>query len=274
MVTHTGSFALRLASASPDPDGPPRFEVDAELRSRLGTYCPQVLNSGGQTPVPGVPFWSLDAWAEGEHPEPGEVPAAAAEELGAALSRLHALPCTGYGRLRDGRGELRGEARGFLAGLESRLERSFARDGNWESFPLAKAAPALLPLVQAVEPELRARLDAAAKQKGVVLHGDLHERQLLVQAGALSALLDFGDAWVGPAAFDLAAYAYFHGWAALPGVLAGYSAPPEPREVELFSLLLAFHHISRAYTLERPSRRSFAVRHLKLTFARLGLEAA
>ena len=269
LVTQSGSFALRLAEA--DDEGGPRYDLDAGIRERLGPGSPRILRTSSSVPVEGVPFWSLDAWCEGVQPERGEIPAPVGRALGELLVRLHALPCTGYGRLKDSRTELAGEADTLQAGLESRFQEPFIFDSDWSEHPVAKAAPALLSQLSGLEPEVRALLDSAAKPDSprAVLHSDLHEGQMLIHEGKLAALLDFGDATVGPPALDLASFAYFHGSQALSDVLTGYGDSPQLRhQIDLYTLLIALHQISRAYTLERPSRRSFAVQRIKMIFKR------
>lgn len=268
LVTQDGSFALRLAEAG---EGGPRFELDAGVRERLGAGSPQILKTSSSHKVAGVPFWSLDAWCDGKQPERGNIPAPVSRMLGELLLRLHALPCKGYGRLKDNRDELTGEADTLQAGLESRFQEPFIFDSDWREHPVARAAPALLSQLSGREPEVRALLDSAAAPDAPrsVLHSDLHEGQILIHEGKLAALLDFGDATAGPPALDLASFAYFHGVDALGDLLAGYGDTPELRHhIDLYTLLIALHHISHAYILERPSRRSFAVQRIKAIFKR------
>ena len=274
LVTKRGSFALRFAEA--DEQGRPRFEADAAVREHLGAYTARPLMTSTTNPVPDTPPWSLDSWCEGRHAERGELPPELSRTLGEVLLRLHALPCSGYGRLENKRSALRGEAETLRGGLESRFQEPFIFDSDWSEHPVAKAAPKLLPQLSATEPELRSLLAEAETAPAVVLHSDLHEGQFLLRDTTLndktlSALLDFGDASVGPATLDLASFAYFHGFQALTPLLTGYGAdtPELRRQIDLYTILIALHQISRAYTLERPSRRSFAVLRLRELFERL-----
>jgi len=99
---------------------------------------------------------------------------------------------------------------------------------------------------------------------------DLHEGQLLVADGRLVGLLDFGDATVGPPWWDIASFAYFHGWCLAKEVRAGYTLDPSSRREILakarrFAILIALHRASRPVTLQRPRRMQDAPRFLRLT---------
>lgn len=86
--------------------------------------------------------------------------------------------------------------------------------------------------------------------------------------GRLAALLDFGDASIGPPAWDVASLAFFHGWE-VAALVAGAAGLPCGRDAALFGLLLALHHASRSVTLGRPARMPAAVTLARDCLARL-----
>jgi len=90
----------------------------------------------------------------------------------------------------------------------------------------------------------------------VVSHTDLHEQKLLTHAGRLAALLDSGDASVGPAAWDVASFAYFHGWPQATVLLRG---PPAWRAAHGRSA----HRASRALTRLQSTRTAEAAAFLR-----------
>jgi len=64
--------------------------------------------------------------------------------------------------------------------------------------------------VATIASQAEAILDAGAAPATVV-HTDLHWDHLLVTDGRLTGILDFGDAFAGPAAWDDACLRYYHG---------------------------------------------------------------
>jgi aminoglycoside phosphotransferase (APT) family kinase protein len=105
--------------------------------------------------------------------------------------------------------------------------------------PLAERAPVaegrlarLAAATDLVTPQLRAlwaaALAAPPDHPAVWLHGELHPRNLLVEDGALSAVIDWGDITAGDPATDLAAvWMLFEDPQARAACLAAYGpAPP------------------------------------------------
>jgi hypothetical protein len=73
---------------------------------------------------------------------------------------------------------------------------------------------------------------------------------------------------VGAPAWDIASFAYFHGWALTELVLAGYSSVSHLRnhrraEARELAVVIALHHVRRAVTLGRPHRRQAALTFLQ-----------
>ncbi|NUN53552.1 MAG: phosphotransferase, partial [Planctomycetaceae bacterium] len=107
----------------------------------------------------------------------------------------------------------------------------------------------------------------AATAPPVPVHADLHHMNLLVEDPArprLSAVIDFGDAAVGPAEFDLAVPALFLARgepAALDALLSGYGLPggrADPalrRRLLLWMFLHPFGNMARFLLRDDGSRR-------------------
>jgi aminoglycoside phosphotransferase (APT) family kinase protein len=119
--------------------------------------------------------------------------AAAAAPLGGFLRALHALPPAGA----------TGDSIGRLDA--ARLRREIRRR-------LADAAPPW------IDDPVR------APRAAVLVHGDLHARQLLFERGALSGVLDWGDVHQGDPACDLSVAYAFLPEEARPAFFAAYGA--------------------------------------------------
>lgn len=217
-----------------------RLVVQAAVMRALheaGVPTPQVLEVGT---FPSGRTYSLETLVEGD----GDGPSAEGwADLGRALAALHALPHTGFGLLEDRADAFVGQTNTPGDGLRTRLQ---------DAWPLGKTALSEHPLIRAA-PELapplagmRAGLEGAVRGETALCHTDLHREQFRWREGRLSALLDFGDAAIGPPAWDVASVAYFHGWEA-----AGATGLPVERDAALFGLLLAFHRASRARSQAR-----------------------
>lgn len=133
-----------------------------------------------------------------------------------------------------------------------------------ERHPLIGTAPELaLPIAR-----LRDGLEGVICGETALCHTDLHREQFRWQEGRLSALLDFGDAAIGPPAWDLASIAYFHGWEVAEGV-ASAAALNCGHSAALFGLLLAFHRASRAVTMGRSTHPTEAAAFARSCLVRL-----
>ena len=250
-----GTLALRISDPHPEKAAP--LHIDALIRAELlraGIPTPQTRELGH---LPDGRAYSLETLIRGDDSAPS---ALGWQELGQALAVLHALPHQGYGLLQNRDDRVVGRCAGAEQGFQSRLEHAWPFDGRpLSAKALVWLAPELTDPLTRLEEELR----ALAKLPTAVCHTDLHRAQCIWRGGRLAALLDFGDASIGPAAWDWASLAYFHGWA----VAGQVSGQPLGRQVPLFGLLLAFHRASRAVVLNRPERGQEAV-----AFARSCLE--
>lgn len=118
---------------------------------------------------------------------------------------------SGFGPLVDAPGPPRGEADSIRDGVLGRWcwARCWPFDHtDLAGHPLADRDPAA---AVALEARTRQVLDAADGPLGVV-HSDLHPEHLLASPhGDLTGVLDFGDAFVGSTAWDLALLHWYYG---------------------------------------------------------------
>ncbi len=177
--------------------------------------CPRVERVG--TPTLGYPSrFYAHRWLPGVPVLRAELSddalAGLAAPLGTFLAALHRLPLAplrARGLARDGRGDAsvvadRGRTR--LAELVT----AGMLDGG-----LAQRAEAVLATA------------TPTQERQVVVHGDFHAGNLLVETGRPSAVIDWGDCSAGDPAIDLAA-----GWSVVPpaarsAFLAAYEGVPE-----------------------------------------------
>jgi aminoglycoside phosphotransferase (APT) family kinase protein len=174
-----------------------RRAVAVELHRHEQRWLP-VLAPGLPLPVPapvivGVPGagfpwpWSVVPWFEGEvaavtPPRPGE-----SRALAAFLLALHKPAPEGVAsNLARG-----GPLASCRASVTTWAQQSPAREDE--------------PLIAQAVSVFNAGLLAADATGRVWIHGDLHPRNVLVSAGRLCAVLDWGDVAAGDAAADLAA---------------------------------------------------------------------
>jgi aminoglycoside phosphotransferase (APT) family kinase protein len=206
----------------------------------------------------------IDGYVAGETPPRGALPEQVCHDLGTLLAHLHGVPVVGHGLLQDRDDVLVDQASDPVAGLLTRLHDAWPfTPVPLQAHPLAVAAPDLIARLAPLAGLLKAVVRGARQPS--LNHTDLHERQILIADGRLVALLDFGDATIDPPAWDIASFAYFHGWQQARCMLAGYTADEELRtglhaEAGVFALLIALHHASRSVTLQRPQRMQHAVR--------------
>lgn len=214
-------FALRIAREWPEADS--TYEMEHALMSRL-------VGSGARVPLPVRGSWQIDDWAgppfsfttwlDGA-PLPVEDRPRAVPALAAFLRLLHEQAIDGYGALVVDDGRLRGRQSSMAAGLMA-----------WARRPLWPLGQARLDIHSALadRDSLRARLDTHApavrlaldRGPGVPLHSDLHEENILDAAGALG-IIDFGEALIGPAAWEFAALGYFLDWPTADATLSAYA---------------------------------------------------
>lgn len=250
-----GVQVVRLSD--PNPGKAARFRVDAQVRRKLrelGIPTPRTSELGH---LPDGRAYSVEGLVKGDDLPPSP---RGWQQLSGAIRALHTLKFSGYGLLEDREDILNGSQSNAEDGFRSRLEQAWPfHAGTLQAQPLIWLEKELHDPLQALEGELH----DLAHLPVCVCHTDLHLNQWVWRGGELAAFLDFGDASIGPPAWDWASLAYFHGWEPA----ARLAGEPLGREVALFGLLLAFHRASRAVTLNRPARKVEAV-----AFARSCLE--
>lgn len=216
--------------------------------------APRAIASSADPELEGIAAlgleWAIVSEAAGAPVDEGALSSTAARDLGVALATLHDVPTEGFGRLENQRDALRGESPDMRAGLLSRWPELWPYDGSaLIGRPIARAAARLVVAIAPLEPALQR---FATLPRGVLLHGDLNPEHVWVNAeSALASVIDFGDAFVGPPAADVATFAYFFGWDRATDLLEGYTGEPLLRELRLeearlFAVVYAIHRINRA----------------------------
>jgi len=166
-----------------------------ELAPRLPLPIPAPVRMGAPTSRYPAP-WSVLPWLRGVAANEQPCRANQAESLAQFLKRLH-VPATPELPRNPVRGiPLRERA----PVIEERLER------------VARKTKLVTPAIRAV---WREALEAPLDTQDTWLHGDLHSRNVLVERGKLSAVIDWGDLCRGDRATDLAAF-----WMLLPSARA------------------------------------------------------
>ena len=156
----------------------------AQLAARLPLPIPAPVRAG--VPGGGYPWrWSVLPWIAGEAADLCPPAGDQAARVGAFLRALH-QPAPADAPANPVRG---GPLRGRAAVVAARVER------------LARATPHITPDLLAL---WHAALDAPLDAPPGWLHGDLHARNILVEAGRISGIIDWGDITAGDPATDLA----------------------------------------------------------------------
>ena len=139
-------------------------------------------------------------------------------EVGASLRRLHEARLPGFGWLAEASRDAGGDFSprhsswlGFLKGIVGDA-RSLA-DRYVVAAPVAEAAAAAIDTHAAA---------LAAIEVGSLCHGDLKAAHILVNAGQLASLIDWGDAVVGDPLWDIARFAHRADAGSVSLLLEGY----------------------------------------------------
>jgi aminoglycoside phosphotransferase (APT) family kinase protein len=139
-------------------------------------------------------------------------------EVGVGLRRLHDVRLPGFGWLAEASWDERGDFSllhsswlGFLKGICGDA-RSLA-DSYVVAAPMAEAAAAAIDAHAAA---------LAAVEVGSLCHGDLKTAHILVDAGRLAGVIDWGDAGVGDPLWDIARFAHRADAGSVSWLLEGY----------------------------------------------------
>lgn len=142
----------------------------------------------------------------------------ALSEVGAGLRRLHEVRLPGFGGLAEASWDERGDFTlrhsawlGFLYGICGDVRR--LADSYAVAARAAKAAAA------AIDDHAAA---LAAVEVGSLCHGDLKTAHILVDAGRVAGVIDWGDAVVGDPLWDIARFAHRADAGSVSGLLEGY----------------------------------------------------
>jgi aminoglycoside phosphotransferase (APT) family kinase protein len=171
------------------------IKVEQEWLGRIAPLLPVPIPAFVRLGKPdlGYPWvWSLVPWMPGEPVGTGRLETGEGVALGHFLKALH-VPAPAHAPISDCRGgplSTRADMVDFRAG---RLRADF----DW--------------IDRNVMPIWHAALRAPDDAPPVLLHGDLHPRNVLMKDGKLSAIIDWGDMCGGDPATDLAAL-----WLLLP----------------------------------------------------------
>ncbi len=192
----------------------PRRAAAATLIEHEQTWLPQLANQLSLpvpvpyrvgTPAGGYPWrWSIVPWLQGKPADQSAPAAAQAEQFAAFLGSLH-RPAPANAPTNTLRGvPLRQRA----AAVEERMQRLEAKTSL------------LTPHIRQIwDTALQAPLDGSATW----LHGDLHPRNVLVENGIITSIIDWGDMTSGDRATDLAAiWMLFESASARRDALAAY----------------------------------------------------
>jgi aminoglycoside phosphotransferase (APT) family kinase protein len=262
----TERFTLRVGVARAGEAN--AYESEFALRRQL-------LDRGGHVAKPlftnldietGTAAWSLDEYVVGSPVTPEMLTSAMCREIGELLAKLHSLPVEGFGLLQNRRDRLVGRQFSRRDGILDRLDQPWPFTGAaLEEHPIVLERPESVQKLRCVEPLLVALTENDSET--CVLHSDLHRGQFLFHEGRLAALLDFGDATAGPRAWDIASFAYFHGWRLASHMIEGYvktssGAASIFDDARLFAIVLALHQAGRAGPLGQPQRMEGAIRYL------------
>ena len=138
---------------------------------------------------------------------PDEWSAKFVDDVASALAAAHSIPV--------GRHRLPGALDRF------HLARLWPLDGtDLHDHPIASRLPGRVGWIESQ----RDAVIAEAHQPACVVHTDLHWDHLLrTPDGRLGGLLDFGDAFAGPPAWDFACLRYYHGLDVVQRVAAAYA---------------------------------------------------
>lgn len=266
--TSLGDVVVRVPA--PDSRTARNLGFDVALRTELlqrgAAVARPILWSGAvdaETP------WIIDGFVAGRHSGRGETPAAVCRDLGRTLSILHEVNATGFGEPRLANGALRGATRSPADALALRFDQPWPISVALDEHEVARRAPDMARSLRSMRSEI---LDAVANAAPALAHTDLHDRQFLHADGRLAALLDFGEAVIGDASWDLGSLLYFHDDETLAAALVDYRCVRRSRrelteQARLMALSIACHHITRSRLPGKHHRLAFAASRIRALVA-------
>jgi hypothetical protein len=139
-------------------------------------------------------------------------------EVGGGLRRLHDMRLPGFGWLAEALWDERSD---FSLMHSSWLD--FLKGIVGDTRRLADSYGVAAPVAEAAAAALDAHADAlAAVEVGSLCHGDLKAAHILVDAGRLAGVIDWGDAVVGDPLWDIARFAHRADAGSVSWLLEGY----------------------------------------------------
>jgi aminoglycoside phosphotransferase (APT) family kinase protein len=139
-------------------------------------------------------------------------------EVGARLRRLHDVRLPGFGWLAEASWDEHGDF-----SLPHRSWLGFLKGICGDARRLADHYAVAAPVAEAAAAAIDAHADAlAAVEVGSLCHGDLKAAHILVDAGRLAGVIDWGDAVVGDPLWDIARFAHRADRTAVSSLLEGY----------------------------------------------------
>ena len=236
-------YALRIAREWPAADS--TYEMEHALMGLLA-------DAGARVPTPLRGSWQVDDWSgppfsltlglDGAPLSPADHDRAV-PGIAAFLRTMHGLSVNSHGPLTLVAGRLTGTEPDRESGLLAWAQRPLwpLGDARLDGHP---ALPERPELVARLEPHADRIRGALLCGPGVPLHSDLHEENIL-DADGVPGVIDFGQALVGPAAWEFASIGYFMGWPMADAILASYldggdADGGHPSSADINAIALAF----------------------------------
>ncbi len=195
-----------------DTEYPATYPMEHALMERVGAAgaaVPSPIAGDWDTPGWPGPAFSVTTWVPGT-PLALAARLAATPQLASFVRALQSIEVEGFGALEVRDGRLVGERDDREAGILAWGMRPFWPLGDArleDHVPLAARPTLSARLVPHADAIRRALITGPT----AILHSDMHEENVLEADGAIH-VIDFGEALVGPAAWEIAATGYFLGW--------------------------------------------------------------
>ncbi len=240
-----------------DSKKPVTYPVEMAILEPLfsdGQLVPEPIAHSQTYPLADIPFdWAITRHIEGETIGYEYFPPDIAMQLGKLLATYHALPTHGgWGWVQVNNNQFSGTEKTAQAGACERWDEYplWPLDGSTlEKHVVSQIFPDEVPQLEALVPQL---IEMANQGQPVICHSDLHGDHIYVSDDQLSGLIDFGDACILPAAWDLAIIAFYYGWDILDIVLTSYTDDDNQRtdllhQVYHLGIILDLNKMQKAF---------------------------
>lgn len=169
------------------------------------------------------PPWLLLESAEGRPLGSHGLGEQASQELARFLSAMHLCPTNGFGPLHQ-------ESMSILGMKDDMKKGLIARWNSGQFWPYDGSDLSLHPLTMADRTFLRNVEDLIIRgvtetgdEPNALLHSDLHREHIFTKGSQLTAVIDFGGAFVGPPSWEFAPIGLFLGWSTADTVMMSYA---------------------------------------------------